>query len=99
MNYVVRHGDILCKKIDQLPEGLKKRKGNVVLYGEVTTHAHRLIGGDIFEKGSELYLSVKKKGKLVHEEHAEIGLKPGNYIVLRTREYDYSSKKIRAVID
>lgn len=99
MNYIVRHGDILCKKIDQLPEGLKKRKGNVILWGEVTTHAHRLLNGDIFEDGAKLYLVAKKGAYLSHEEHKKIMLPVGNYAIFRTREYDYSSKKIREVRD
>ncbi|MBA7614267.1 hypothetical protein ES703_21530 [subsurface metagenome] len=40
-----RPGDILFIKIDKLPDiKLKKRKGNMILKGELSGHAHRLRG-------------------------------------------------------
>ena len=40
-----RPGDILFIKIDKLPDiKLKKKKGNIILKGELSGHAHRLRG-------------------------------------------------------
>jgi len=40
-----RPGDILFIKIDKLPDiNLKKKRGNIILKGELSGHAHRLRG-------------------------------------------------------
>lgn len=51
-----RPGDILFIKIDKLPDiKLKKRKGNIILKGELSGHAHRLEGNvKILEKAEEI---------------------------------------------
>lgn len=82
-----RHGDVLITKIDSIPKGTTKKKDNVLVYGESTGHAHRLIGGEIFTKGEAMFLNVKKGAKLVHEEHKTIELPKGKYSVIRQREY------------
>lgn len=62
MNKMYRHGDVLLIKVDGLPDiPLKKKKGKVILEGEVTGHAHRLKGNakilgiaqDIADKANE----------------------------------------------
>ena len=82
-----RHGDVLITKVSDIPKGAKKKVDNVIVYGESTGHAHRLIGGEIFTKGNAMFLKVTKKGKLVHEEHKTIELPKGLYAVIRQREY------------
>ena len=46
MSKMYRHGDVLLIKIDKLPDNakFKVKKGNIILEGEVTGHAHRLKG-------------------------------------------------------
>jgi hypothetical protein len=76
--------------------------GRVVLaYGEVTGHAHALVddGIELFElavdqdgrspvnDNSARLLVVPKPAALTHEEHAPIHLDPGQYVVIRQREY------------
>ena len=96
----VRHGDLVIKQIDEIPQDVKLRKGLIVLLGEVTGHKHQLTSGKIFDgKDGLIYLNLAKNSSIIHEEHNTIKLARGKYVVLRTREYDYSSKKIKEVTD
>lgn len=73
---------------------------NIILWGEVTGHAHRLVGGQTFtDSNGNVFLNLLKTAKIVHEEHDTIPLKAGTYAILRTREYDYSSQKAKEVTD
>lgn len=95
---IFRQGDVLVKEVNSLPFGLKKQANNVLVYGESTGHAHRLIGGDVLTKGDTMYLNLLKKGKVVHEEHNTIELPVGKYIVIRQREYQ-NKDMVRLVVD
>ena len=98
MKNMYRQGDILLTRIDVLPENLTEIKGDVIVYGTATGHAHKLVDGTIFsdEKGN-LYLTTKKDGKVIHEEHDTIELGKGFWAVKRQREY--TPEAIRTVID
>lgn len=91
-----RQGDVLVQQITTIPDGLKnvpKDNGRVILaYGEVTGHAHAVLGeveflaADLVEL-EERFLRVESEAQVVHEEHDTIVLPPGNYRVVRQREY------------
>jgi hypothetical protein len=98
-NKIYRQGDIIIQAIKELPADLKLRKNTIILYGEVTGHKHQLLKGKVLDGKDLIYLSLAKDSAIVHEEHNTINLKAGNYAVLRTREYDYSAKKVREVMD
>jgi hypothetical protein len=60
--------------------------------GELTGHAHTICAPEAElvtrEQADELYLLVYgEEVVLEHEEHDRIALPPGNYRVLRQREY------------
>lgn len=108
---MVRQGDVLVVPTKVKPTTSAKRitdHGRVILaYGEVTGHAHEVIGVDngdvvpameLFEEpdGTRL-LVVKREALIQHEEHGRIGLAPGGYQVIRQREY--SPEAIRNVAD
>lgn len=87
---IYRQGDILFKKISSLPTQLKEKQDKVVAEGEVTGHAHVLDNGALYESlNSESILFIKsdQKTRIVHDEHLPIKLEPGNYEVIRQREY------------
>ena len=94
-----RQGDVLFVKIEALPAevALTERKGQIVVEGEVTGHAHRLAAGRILEAQGMFFLEVLKATQVVHEEHHAIDLAPGIYQVIRQREY--SPEAIRTVLD
>jgi len=94
-----RQGDILIKRIDQLPKEARLKKDNVLVYGESTGHTHRLEGGEVYQTpDSLLYLLIANKGKIVHEEHKPISLKAGKYGVIRQKEYT-NKDAVRLVVD
>lgn len=93
-----RQGDLLFTRIAALPEGLQARTSQVIVEGEATGHAHRLLEGRVLEdvQGS-LFLEVLKATQVVHPEHQPIFLPPGSYRVVRQREY--SPEALRTVLD
>ena len=105
-----RHGDILLRRIKDMPSkrGLIKRTEPIVEYGEVTGHAHRLVGEvevyaeqEAGQTASYVVVpeTVKESVKLVHEEHNTIELEPGVYQVTRQREYNPYTQEARRVAD
>lgn len=101
---IVRQGDLLLRKVDSLPKRAKIVKSDVVLEGEATGHAHRVMNGEIFRfwsqiSGDQLFVKANNGATLVHEEHASIDLIPGVYEVIRQREYDPDTEITRWVID
>ena len=94
-----RHGDLLIEMVNQIPEGAKKKETNIILEGTSTGHAHRLNGGQIFEKEGVVYLHVAESSTLTHEEHNAIELPAGDYIVIRQREFDPYEEAARYVQD
>lgn len=102
-----RQGDVLIERIGSLPSKLKKvarENGRVILaHGEVTGHAHAIVDEhcDLFETAAEVgvtFLEVRDAvAALTHDEHSTIPLPPGNYRIVRQREY--SPEAIRNVQD
>jgi hypothetical protein len=103
-----RQGDVLVERYaGQLPLGLepiKRESGRVILaHGEVTGHAHAIKrpNAALFRdpKLAAIFLQVTGDGPalLEHEEHTTITLEPGDYQVIRQREYHPES--IRQVED
>lgn len=102
-----RQGDVLIERIAALPAKLTaipREKGRVVLaHGEATGHAHAIADKhcSLFASKAEAgvaFLEVRKAvAALAHDEHSTIELPPGNYRVLRQREY--SPQAIRTVQD
>lgn len=99
-----RQGDVLIREVKSIPAGGKVRKSGHILEGEVTGHIHRvaesqLAGAEVLECGDGLFLSVTDEGgiSIIHEEHKPILLPPGNYEIVRQREY--SPEEVRNVAD
>ncbi|GGN82071.1 hypothetical protein GCM10011610_33090 [Nocardia rhizosphaerihabitans] len=81
----------------------EKRDGRgrlVLALGEVTGHAHAIPGPGrlIREAGvfGPMLLHLPEGGRVVHEEHAAIGLPKGWYRVVRQREYVPGSVRVVA---
>lgn len=104
---IVRQGDVLVMRAT-MPSGLEVEAvppdaGRVVLaYGEATGHAHVLPADaatlwKVAGKTARRVLRVAKRCELRHEEHAPIALEPGEYWVVRQREYE--PEAVRFVAD
>jgi hypothetical protein len=102
-----RQGDVLLVRVRSIPEALEpvaREKGLVVLaHGEVTGHAHAIkeAHAALFRdaKGGAVFINVSGEAAvaLEHDEHDTINVPPGNYRVIRQREY--SPEAIRDVAD
>lgn len=95
-----RQGDLLFILQEGRPDTpLVERPGSVIVAGEATGHAHRLVGGVILEdeRNGDLYLELQGAGRVVHEEHDALTLEPGVWLVVRQREY--TPQAIRTVRD
>ncbi len=102
MDKHVRQGDILLVRVESVPKKLKRLATNIVAYGEVTGHAHKVEvdAGDVIlteDEEGNMFVSVKGEASLKHDEHAPIKLESGDYKVVRQREYE--PEKIRPVAD
>jgi len=91
----ITQGDVYLEKVNVSNfMGMKEVKPDpqgrlILIEGEVTGHAHA-----VDSKHAALYLGtigmllvVKKATELMHEEHDNIPLKEGTYVVKRQREY------------
>ncbi|GHB26489.1 MULTISPECIES: hypothetical protein [Streptomyces] len=96
-----RQGDVLIVALDEseVPAPfldatgeLRDGRGRLVLaLGEVTGHAHAVQGpGRLMREAGPfgpMLLHLPDGGRVVHEEHAAIGLPKGWFRVVRQREY------------
>lgn len=102
-----RQGDVLVVPVESIPKKLERidrEGGRVVLaHGEVTGHAHAIRDSRaaLFRdpKLAAIFLTVGGGASvdLEHDEHSTVALRPGNYRVIRQREY--SPEAIRNVAD
>ena len=103
--FQIRQGDVFLEKIESLPNGLKpvkqKKKKIILAYGEATGHHHAIEEiekvDSFIDADGNLYLDIKEDTVLTHQEHSEIKLPVGVYVVTTQREY--SPEEIRNVRD
>lgn len=84
-----RHGDLLIRKVDNIPPTAQKLAHRVLAEGEATGHSHRLSAGVVLETTDKKsrYVRLARPAVVTHEEHAKIDLPAGNYEVVYQREY------------
>lgn len=106
--FQARQGDIFFEVVKGKPKGAKKHTSNILAYGEVTGHSHKIMSPSISEmesyvdeRGDIYVLSPNKEIRITHDEHADIVLPMGEWIcVSRQREYDpLAADKERRVFD
>lgn len=85
----IRQGDVLLSPLGDV-QGY--RLAHLTLAeGEVTGHSHRIADGqaELYEQDGTLYLRVlSKTATLTHEEHNDIQIPHGNWMVRIQREYE-----------
>lgn len=95
-----RHGDLLIVRVGTVPAGARAVEGNVLAYGEATGHAHSAEGEvALYEtaNSADRWLRVGQAGaRLTHQEHSTIVLPPGDYRVIRQREYQPEAARLVA---
>lgn len=102
-----RQGDVLIVRVAELPKKLQeieREGGRIVLaHGEATGHAHAIkdkhvaLFRDPNLAAIFMHVSGDAPVALEHDEHDTIEVPPGNYRVIRQREY--SPEAIRNVAD
>jgi hypothetical protein len=100
---MIQQGDVLCRKLEKLPDGEQKvvaRKRLVVAHGE-SGHSHVIEDDEaqLIQIGERMLLKLARSATIKHEEHRPITLSPGIWEVGRVREFDWFSKMERQVID
>lgn len=102
MKKLFRHGDLLLREVDQIPENLTIQKNKVLALGEATGHHHKFTTGDVTirvtTEGNK-YVEIFVPATLSHEEHHPILVQKGKYELINEREYDYFSEEIKRVQD
>ena len=96
-----RQGDVLIRRVAELPADVKPAGTDVLVHGEATGHAHRLVGGEhllgaVNERALQ-FVRATQPVTIVHEEHGTIHLPAGTYEISRQREY--SPEEVRNVAD
>ncbi|MGG2459991.1 hypothetical protein ACO0M4_09255 [Streptomyces sp. RGM 3693] len=105
-----RQGDVLIvpvaegalpERTEGLPDEPRDARGRMVLaLGEVTGHAHAVVGPGVLRRVAgdwgPMLLHLPDGGRVVHEEHAAISLPKGWYRVVRQREYVPGSVRLVA---
>lgn len=97
-----RHGDLLIRKINNLPTGLKKINSTVLAHGE-SGNSHTLVaepGLEVFEddKGRK-YFKTETPTQLQHQEHKTIEIETGFFEVIHEQERDPFTETINQVKD
>jgi hypothetical protein len=85
----IRQGDVILLPIADI-QG-KKLLHLILAQGEFTGHAHRISQGEaeLYERDGILYLKVlSPTALLTHEEHNQVRIPQGNWLVRIQREYD-----------
>jgi len=100
-----RNGDVVIKRVDEIPKTAKKRKkdprGVVLAEGEATGHCHTMdpLTVDIFDDEAGPFIEVKKETDVTHQTHHPRTIAPGTYHVGPTKEQDPFEQEIRNVAD
>lgn len=79
---VLAYGEVTGHAHAVYPETIERKP----LFGKATTETG--LKAKLWDSGAERFLQVVEKTALKHEEHSAIDLAPGNYKVVRQREYD-----------
>ena len=91
-----RHGDLLIKQVDKIPEYAQRLSTNIIAHGENgNTHklhgSHQIYGTHSSQNSRVIeptYFQAKEEISLKHQEHDTLKISKGNYVILHEREHD-----------
>jgi hypothetical protein len=87
---MIRQGDLLFVSVEDIPEATEREDG-IVAEGELTGHHHRIRSramGALMIAGVAAYIKALRDTHIDHPEHSTVVLPPGNWQVIRQREYE-----------
>jgi len=85
-----RQGDLLFIGVEDIDGSAVVQDDGVIARGEVTGHMHRISDGTkavLMVAAGLAYVRAMQDAEIVHDEHDTIVLPPGEYKVVRQREY------------
>ena len=96
-----RQGDILIRKVRRIPKEARVLEGTVLAHGEQTGHTHALANPEarVLGTDTDIYFTVAIPTPLEHPEHATVTIPPGDWQVVRQREYFGERKRTRPHYD
>lgn len=109
----VQQGDVLLKRVESLPGGLKEAKTKTLQHGETTNHRHRFLDNanvqvfiddthtdlERITAAQRKFIIVGDTVQLFHEEHNPVTVEPGVYEIDIVREFDYCKMEVARVVD
>jgi len=87
---MIRQGDLLFVKTDEIPQEAKEDKTGIIARGEATGHTHRIRPGQqaaLLIAAGMAYINAMRECAIDHQEHSTVVLPPGEWEVKRQREY------------
>lgn len=84
---IIRHGDVVIRKVDSIKGKTKLVREKILAEGEVTGHFHRL-KGQVLESqfDGKNYFELEQPALLSHEEHDTLEIPEGKYEYIIQRE-------------
>lgn len=113
VGHYAQQGDILLKRVNEIPCGLKEAKTKTLQEGESTGHRHRFLDNanvQVFIDDSHTdleritaaqrkFIIVGDTVQLFHEEHKPVTVEPGVYEIDIVREFNYDKMETARVVD
>lgn len=103
MKNYAHQGDIIFVPFGGEVKGEKQKHSGsfIVGYGEATGHHHKVHCDDmrVLKTEGGYILVLGTEGRVTHQEHKDITLVPGTYVVKHEREKDWFSLSTRKVVD
>jgi len=105
---LIRQGDVLLEKIEEIPTGAKESTENILAEGEVHGHVHEVFGGEVLEVGEEMFVDIVEgnatlehvlRGTRTKADHDKISIPTGKWKVTIQQQYDPYAKTARKVMD
>ena len=102
-----RHGDLLLRQVDEIPESATQLSTNIIAHGE-NGNTHKLHGShQVYGTHSSqnyriiepTYFQAKEEISLKHEEHSTLKISKGNYVIVHEREHNPFKGIEQEVID
>ena len=95
-----RHGDLLIKRVEQIPVNAISLSTNIIAHGE-NGNTHQLHGShQVFETpDKQMYFQANQEISLEHQEHDTLKISKGNYVILHEREHNPFKNIQEEVVD
>ena len=95
-----RHGDLLLRQVDEIPESATQLSTNIIAHGE-NGNTHKLHGShQVYETpDNQMLFTAEQDVSLKHQEHNTLKISKGNYVVVKELEYNVFKNIQEEVID